>query len=175
MYKYRKLLAIICMSALIFAFCGCSQAASDGFLGVLDRPASAVIEGERCGVAFSATVTFGDGGGEITFSAPESMKGIVVSTVGGVWGSRLGELDISGEAAELIGAPLRVFLDYGEVVSAQKTGDGYTLITARSGELEREYLIESKSGLPSQIKEKSADGALTMTIKIKTYEFKEEK
>ncbi|MGM9641927.1 MAG: hypothetical protein ACI3XI_01825 [Eubacteriales bacterium] len=160
---------------MIFASCGCSPTESDGFLGVLDRPASAVIEGERGGVAFCATVTFGDDGGEIVFSAPESMKGIVVSTAGGVWGSRLGELTVSGDAAELIGAPLKAFLEYGEVVSAQKDGEGYTLITARSGELEREYLIESKSGLPSQIKEKSADGALTMTIKIKTYEFKEEK
>ncbi len=159
---------------MLFAFFGCERRENAGSLRVLELPASVQIEGERNGVAFSADLTFGGGEGKLVFSAPESMKGIAVSTAGGVWGSSLDGIPVSGGPAELLGAPLKVFIDRGEVISAKSEGEGYTLIAARAEGIVREYLIENKSGLPAEIKEMSADGALIMKLKIKNYEFKEE-
>ncbi len=174
MYRYRNILAIIGMSMLFFTFFSCAPADEVGFLRVLDAPARIEIAGERNGVAFSAVIELGGEESSMTFSSPESLKGVIASMAGGVWGSKLGDVSLSGIPSEMIGAPIKAFSDRGEVVSAKKTDDGMTLIRAKSGEVVREYLIDSKSGLPVKITEKSADGALIMEIEIMNYTRKEE-
>ncbi len=173
MHRYRNILAIISLCLLIFTFFSCAEADEGGFLRVLESPAKAEIAGVRNGVEFAAIIEFASGEGKITFGAPDSMKGITVSTAGGVWGSNLGDIKLSGIASERLGAPIKIFTDCGEVIFAEKCDEG-TLIRTRSGDVAREYLIDSKSGLPLKIKEMSADGALIMDIEIKTYTIKEE-
>ncbi len=175
MHRLGNILAIIAVVMLIFSFFGCAPDDAGGSLRVLESPAEIEISGERNGIAFTAVMSVSGGEGRISFSSPDSMKGLTVLTSGGVWGSELGEVGISGVAPELIGAPMKAFLDFGEVVSVEKQEGGRTLINARSEDLTREYLIDSKSGLPVQIKEKSTDGALIMRIDIIKYEIKEEK
>ncbi len=174
MYRYRNILAIISLMMLVFGFLSCAEADEGGFLRVLEDTAEFDIIGERNGVPFSARISIGEGGGSMTFASPESMKGIKIMTSGEVWGGACGGVELSGEPAHLIGAPLEAFLNWGEVVSAEKVSGG-TLITARSDAIIREYLIDSGSGLPLALKEKSADGALIMEVKIENYTIKEGK
>lgn len=145
----------------------------------LDSPAEMKITGERHGVAFSADIRVGekreDGtrDGEMTFTSPESLAGISVSTAGGVWNSNLDGIAIAGVSAELTGAPLAVFVSAGNAVSAEKiTGDdgrALTLIVIERTDGRLEFLIDSKSGEPVSVSEKAADGSVIMEFEIEEY------
>ncbi len=137
------------------------------------------ISGERNGVAFSAELTVGEKStdgtrdGSMSFTAPASLAGISVSTAGGVWNSSLGGVEIAGVSAELLGAPLAVFVSMGDAVSAEKLsgsdGRALTLIVMRTAEGCKEYYIDSKSGFPVSVIEKDADGGIIMKFDIEDY------
>ncbi len=172
-------MAIIVLSALILGIYSCAPADEGGFLRALDSPAEMKISGERNGVAFSAELTVGEKSpdgtrdGRMTFTAPASLAGISVSTAGDVWNSSLGGVEIAGVSAELLGAPLAVFVRMGDAVSAEKitddTGRTLTLIVMRTDGGSLEYYIDSKSGLPVSVTEKSADGGIIMKFDIEEY------
>ena len=179
MYRYRNILAIITLSALLLVSISCSPAEEGGFLKALDSPAEMKITGERNGVAFSAELKVGEKAadgvrdGEMRFTEPSSLAGICVSTAGGVWNSSLDGIEIAGVSAELLGAPLAVFTCSGEVVSAEKITDeegrSLTLIILGNGSGVTEYLIDSKSGLPVSVTEKDSDGLVIMKFDITEY------
>ena len=179
MYRYRNILAIIVLSAVILGISSCAPAEEGGFLRALDSPAEMKITGERNGVAFAAELTIGeknsDGSrdGEMIFTSPESLAGISVSTAGGVWNSNLDGIAIAGISAELIGAPLAVFSRVGNALSAEKItdddGKAMTLIVVGGSDCRIEYCIDSKSGAPVSVTEKSADGTVIMKFDIKEY------
>ena len=179
MYRYRNIMAIIVLSALVLVNTSCTPAAEGGFLRALDSPAEMKITGERNGVAFSAELTVGAKGddgmrdGGMLFTSPAPLEGIEVSTAGGVWNSSLGGVEIAGISAALLGAPLVAFTCVGEAVSAEKLTDSEgrtrTLIVTRSGAGTVEYLIDSKSGIPLSVTEKDADGAVVMKYDISEY------
>lgn len=179
MYRYRNILAIIVLSAVILVISSCAPAEEGGFLRALDSPAEMKITGERNGVAFEAELTIGekksDGSrdGEMIFTSPESLAGISVSTAGGVWNSSLDGIAIAGISAELIGAPLAVFSQMGNALSAEKITDdegrALTLIVIDGSDCRLEYRIDSKSGAPVSVTEKSAYGTVIMKFDIKEY------
>ena len=115
MYSYRKLLAIIIIIAALCGLFSCAPAKKADALDVFKLAADLRIEGERNGVAFCAEVVLGevraDGTrcGEIVYSLPEAFRGLRISTDSGVWAAELGEVRISGRAAEALGAPLAIF------------------------------------------------------------------
>ncbi len=157
----------------------CAPAEEGGFLRALDSPSEMKITGERHGVAFSADIKVGeksgDGSrdGEMIFTSPESLAGISVSTAGGVWNSNLDSVAIAGVSAELIGAPLGVFVGLGNAVSAEKitdeNGRAMTLIVLERSEGRLEFFIDSKSGEPLSVCEKASDGSVIMKFDIEEY------
>ncbi len=182
MYIQRKILAIIVISAILVSLISCAPAGEGGFLRVLDSAAEAKIEGSCNGVDFSATICLGakdDNGsrdGKMTFTSPEALEGITVSTAGGVWGVELDGIAFSGISAELMGRPLAVFAETGEAVSAEKVtaedGSARTLIILKSEAGHIEHLIDSKSGLPVSVTEKDAAGENVMEFEISEYVIK---
>jgi len=138
-----------------------------------------IVTGERNGIEFSAEIKITEKGtgstcdGEMRFISPAALDGISVSTAGGVWNSSIGEVNIAGVSSELLGAPLRVFVDIGQAVSAEKTEDesgrALTLIVTRTEAGTVEYYIDSKNGSPISVTEKSADGIVIMRFDIKEY------
>ncbi len=171
MYRLRKILAIIIPMALIFTLFSCKNEEEGGFLRSLDAPAEMVLDGERNGVAFSAVVEIGEGEGRMTFTAPDSMAGISVTSAGGVWNCDLDGMTIAGISAEMLGAPLLPFLHIGTALSAEKVTDedgrALTLIVTENGKYE--YYIDSKSGFPVRVLEKDAAGSTVMRFDIKGY------
>ena len=174
---HRKIVAIIVLIALSVAVAACRAPAETGFLGTLDDACYIKIRGERNGVAFEAEITLSarndsEGrGGVIRFSAPSAMAGIEVRTEGGVWGMSLDGIELSGISAERLGAPMAVFINIGEVVSAEKADgeEGRTLIVTQSASSASEYLIDSKSGWPVSVKEKDSDGNTVMEFEVLEY------
>ena len=176
MYRLRKILAIITLTALVFTLFSCKKDEGGGFLRSLDAPARMKLEGERNGVSFSAEIEIGEGVGELTFTSPESMAGICVTGAGGVWNCTLDGIGIAGISAELLGAPLVPFLEVGAALSAEKITDGagasLTLIVTENGGGRFEYYIDSKSGFPLRVIEKNAAGETVMSYDIKEYTVK---
>lgn len=179
MYICRKILAIIVLSAVILTNISCAPVGEGGFLRVLDSAAEMKIEGERHGVPFSATLELGardEAGlrdGSMTFTSPESLAGIGVSTAGGVWGVELDGISFSGLPAELLSAPLALMVESGEVSVAEKItsedGSAQTRIVMQRETGSVEFIIDSKSGLPVAVREKDADGDLIMEFEITDY------
>lgn len=179
MYRYRVILAIIALSALILGIISCAPAEQGDFLRALNSPASMIVAGERNGIEFSAeikiteNVTNSEPDGELRFLSPAALEGINVSTAGGVWNSSFDEIKIAGVSAELLGSPLRMFVDIGQAVSAEKiedeNGRALTLIVTRTDRGTVEYYIDSKSGYPLSITEKNTDGLVIMKFDIKEY------
>ena len=171
MYILRKILAIIIPMALFFTLFSCKKEEEGGFLRSLDAPAEMTVEGERNGVGFSAVIKIGDGEGEITFTAPDSMAGICVRSAGGVWNSDYEGMTVAGISAEMLGAPLLPFIEIGAALSAEKItdddGTAMTLIVTENGRFE--YYIDSKSGFPARVLEKDSAGATVMSFEIKDY------
>ena len=170
MYRLRKFTAIIIPMALIFTLFSCNKEEEGGFLRSLDAPARMVIEGERNEVAFSAVIEIGNGEGKITFTEPDSMSGICVTSAGGVWNCDFDGIRIAGVSAEMLGTPLYPFLEIGNAFSAEKITEGdraLTLIVTESGKFE--YYIDSKSGFPIRVIEKDAAGETVMRLDIKDY------
>lgn len=182
MYSYRKTLAIIIMIAALLCLFSCAPARGTDALGILKRPAELTAEGERNGVAFRAQISLGemreDGtrSAQITYSLPDSFGGLKVKTDSGVWEAVLGEVTVSGKAAEELGAPLAPFLQENSAVDAElirsEIGEAQTLITARTNVGTFEYLIDSKSGLPISLCEKNGAGETVMEFKITEYKIK---
>lgn len=172
-------MAIIVLSAVILTNISCAPAEDGGFLKVLDSAAEFKIEGERNGVVFSATLALGakDGNGtrdgEMTFTAPEPLEGIRVSTAGGVYGAELDGIAFSGIPAELLASPLILMTETGEVSAAEKItsedGAPQTLIVMRSTRGTAEFIIDSKSGLPAAVREKDENGNIIMEFEITEY------
>lgn len=182
MYIKRKLLAIIILTLMMLSSISCAPTEEGGFLRVLDLPAVAEIEGVRYGVEFGATLTQsardaeGMRSSKLKFTAPDALAGICVEYSCGVWGASLGEISFSGLSAEKLGAPIAAFLPDGEVIAAEKVtgagGEAQTRICLQSGTSIYEYIIDSKSGLPTAVTETTAAGEKIMEIKIKKYEMK---
>lgn len=179
MYTYRKILAIIVLSAVILTNISCAPVGEGGFLKVLDSAAEMKIEGERHGVTFAATIELGarnEAGlrdGRMTFSSPEQLAGISISTAGGVWGAELEGINFSGLPAELLAPPLALMVEIGDVSEAEKItsedGAAQTRIVMRRETGSVEFIIDSKSGLPAAVREKDVDGDLIMEFEITEY------
>lgn len=180
MYKYRYIPSIIVLLTAILVINSCAQTETGGFLRTLDTPARMTIEGERYGIAFSAILEFGEKDesgkrdGEMTFKSPESLAGIRISTAGGVWSSELDGHAIGGISAELLGAPLGAFTDQGKAISAERVKDeegrALTLIVVEGNEGRFEFFIDSKSGEPVSVAERTSDGKLIMSYDITGYQ-----
>ena len=179
MHTYRKLLAIIILFIAVFCLFSCAPVGRADALDVLKQPAVLTVEGERNGVEFSAVLSLGelrdDGtrSGEITYSLPDAFVGLKVKTDSGVWEAELDGVTASGAAAEALGAPLAPFMQSNIAIGAELIGsekDGaQTLITVSSDVGTVGYLIDSKSGLPILLREKSAAGDTVMEFKISEY------
>jgi hypothetical protein len=179
MHIKRKLLAII-ICVVMAVTPACSPPPEGGPLRVLESAAVAMLEGVRHGVEFSAKLSQSaldaDGMREarLEFTAPEALAGICVEYACGVFGASLGEVSLSGLAAEKLGAPIVAFLPAGEVIVVEKMtgedGTAQTRIKLQRGLSFYEYVIDSKSGLPLSVSETSAEGETIMKIKIMEYE-----
>lgn len=179
MYIYRKIMAIILLSSVLLANNSCAPAREGGFLKVFDSAAEAIIEGERNGVAFSAELILSEKGGdgmrdgEMTFTSPDSMRGIRVVMASGVYACELDGIVFSGAPAERLGAPLGAFVQRGDAVSAEKleAEDGRMLtrivIASELGKIE--YLLDSKTGVPISVREEDGEGTPIMEFKIEEY------
>lgn len=137
------------------------------------------IEGERNGVAFSASLQLGardEAGlrdGIMTFTSPEALAGIAVSTAGGVYGAELDGISFSGLPAEMLAAPLAVMVEDGEVSEAEKitsdAGEAQTRIVVQRDRGSVEFIIDSKSGLPLWVRERDGVGDIIMEFEITDY------
>lgn len=184
MYTYRKFLAIIILSACCLCLFSCAPTETAESLELLELGAVFNAEGERNGVAFSASVTLGprreDGTrwGEISFSSPDAFSGLCVRTDCGVWDAELDGVKISGKSAEALGAPIFPFMQSGNAVRAELTesADGTlrTLITVPAERGCFEFLIDSKSGYPVFLREQNEAGETVMEFKINEYIIAEE-
>lgn len=181
MNRFRKILAIIVLTALGLVLLGCTQSTEGGFFAALDRPCVMKIGGVRNGVAFEAEMTLGareangGRGGVMKFTAPSAMAGIEVKTEGGVWGVSLDGIKFSGLSAELLGVPLGIFTEKLEVVKAERL-DGEekrTLMIAKTALGSAEFLIDSKSGAPVSVIEKDGSGNVVMEFEIIEYNVSE--
>lgn len=176
MHIHRKILAIIVLSAIILTNISCAPVGEGGFLRVLDSAAEMNISGERHGVPFAATLTLsardeaGQRDGSMIFTSPEALKGIRVSTAGGVFGAELDGVSFSGTPAELLAAPLVLMTLTGDVSQAEKitaeSGEAQTRIVMNTGEGSVEFIIDSKSGLPAAVREKDENGDIIMEFEI---------
>ena len=168
-------MAIIIVIAALFALFSCAPAKKADALDVLRLPAKLLVEGERNGVAFCAEMSLGevraDGSrcGEIVYSLPEAFQGLRIKTDSGVWEAELGEVRISGRAAEALGAPLTPFMQIRAAESAELTADAQTLITVSTGNVMLEFTVDGESGLPISICEKTSSGEMVMEFKIAEY------
>lgn len=175
MYSYRKLLAIIIIIAALCGLFSCAPAKKADALDVFKLAADLRIEGERNGVAFCAEVVLGevraDGTrcGEIVYSLPEAFRGLRIKTDSGVWAAELGEVRISGRAAEALGAPLAIFTQDLAAASAELSGNAQTLITVNTGNGSIEFTVDGKSGIPTSICEKNQSGEAITEFKITEY------
>ena len=179
MYTYRKLLAIIILTAFLFCLVACTPAPKAEALDVLKLPAEFKADGERNGVAFLAEISLGgerdDGtrSGEMIFTAPDAFRGLCVRTECDIWEAELDGVKISGIAAEALGAPLAPFMKNNNAESAEliKTSDGetQTLITVPTDGGSVEFFIDSKSGYPILLREKNSAGETVMEFKITDY------
>lgn len=179
MYIRRKLLAIIILAQIILSLSSCAPTQEGGFLRVLELPARAKLEGERYGVGFEAVLTQSalDENGlreaSLEFTAPAAFSGIRIDYSCGVWGVCLGDIAFSGFSAERLGAPIAAFSPEGEVISAEKVeGAAQTLIILKRNASVYEFIIDSKSGLPITVTEKTGTGEVIMEIKVRKYETK---
>ena len=107
--------------------------------------------------------------GEIVYSLPEAFRGLRISTDSGVWAAELGEVRISGRAAEALGAPLAIFTQDLAAASAELSGNAQTLITVNTGNGSIEFTVDGKSGMPTSICEKNQSGEAITEFKITEY------
>ena len=176
MYKMRKIMAIIVLTALIFSSFSCAPEEEGGFFRRLDSPACFKVSGQRHGVAFSAEIEISEGEGRMVFRSPASLAGITVTTAGGVYNCALDGIAVEGIPAELLGAPISVFVSVGEARSAEKLkdaeGGALTLIVTATENGNVEYYIDSKSGFPVSVTEKDLAGETVMQLDITEYTIK---